>query len=589
MNGWRRRASVRVVATIALVGTVLVAVLASIPPPARADARSRGFDHPYEGFAPPGTRLRAGTPKEAGLDAAELTTMVEDLRGYLRPQGDGHPLYPGAVVLVAREGKVVVHEAMGQAVKYADASGAELPVHQQAPMTPDTIFDLASISKLFTSIVVMQQVEAGRVNLDAPVANYLPEFATNGKEPITVRQLLTHTSGLPSWMRLWRPYPDRASRIAAVLAVKPSAPPGTTYVYSDLNLITLGILVERVTGRGLDELVRAGITEPLGMVDTGYNPPADKLHRVAATEFQSDPDRGMVRGSVHDENAWSLGGVAGHAGVFSTASDLAILAQAMMNGGSYAGRRVLGEKTVTAMLTDLNEGFPGHAHGLGFELDQRFYMGALSSPRTAGHTGFTGTSVVIDLLSRSIAVLTTNRVHPRREWSSVNVARRTVADHVARALDVTPRRGRTAWYAGHADDVTATLTLPVTLREEHTRLGFDLFVDTEVADVLTLELSRDGGTTWSPLPYIVSSRGRIANHDGSISGFTGRHWQQAYAEVDESPGQVQIRWRYVTDPLYQGRGVYVDEVRLGDAQGTLFNGEREADRFLADGWSQATR
>ncbi|MGW0230147.1 serine hydrolase [Actinopolymorpha singaporensis] len=292
---------------------------------------------------------------------------------------------------------------------------------------------------------------------------------------------------------------------------------------------------------------------------------------------------------MHDENAWSLGGVAGHAGVFSTASDLAILAQAMMNGGSHAGHRVLEEKSVTAMLTDLNEGFPGHAHGLGFELDQRFYMGALASPRTAGHTGFTGTSVVIDLLSRSIAVLTTNRVHPRREWSSVNVARRTVADHVARALDVAPRRGRTAWYAGHADGTTATLTLPVTLREKHTRLGFDLFVDTETADVLTLELSRDGGATWSPLPYVVSSRGRIAHHDGSICGFTGRHWQQAYAEVDESPGQVQIRWRYVTDPLYQGRGVYVDEVRLGDAQGTLVNGEREADRFLADGWSQATR
>ncbi|GAA4988254.1 serine hydrolase [Actinopolymorpha pittospori] len=575
------------IAFVAAVTVTTTSVVSTAVTPAQAGVRHRGFDHPYAGFAPPITRLHAGSSKEAGLDTAEIDAMVEDLRGYLQPQGAGRPLFPGAVVLAAREGKVVLHEATGQAVKYADAAGTELPVDQQVPMAPDTIFDLASISKLFTSIVVMQQVEDGRVDLDATVASYLPEFASGGKETITVRQLLTHTSGLPSWIRLWRPYPDRAARIQAVLTVTPTAPPQTRYEYSDLNLITLGVLVERVSRKPLDVLVRDGVTRPLRMVDTGYNPPADKLDRIAATEFESDPARGMVRGSVHDENAWSLGGVAGHAGVFSTANDLAILAQTMLNGGAYDGRRIMAESTVTAMLTDFNAGFPGHAHGLGFELDQRFYMGALASPSTAGHTGFTGTSIVIDPLSRSVAILLTNRVHPRREWSSVNPARRAVTGRLAQALSVTPRRGRTAWYAGRQDSTTSTLTLPVSLRHERTRLGFELFVDTETTDILTLELSRDGGSTWSAQPFVVSSRGRISHHDGTISGFAGRHWQQAYAEIDEPPGQVQIRWRYVTDPLYQGRGVYVDEVRLGDAEGMLVDGERDSSRFLADGWTEA--
>ncbi len=581
----------RSVGRVALTTLSILAVLVAGTVPAQAERRDpRSFDEPYSGFAPARTRLVTATPEEAGLNTAEIDAMVDDLKGYLRPQTPGgHPLYPGAVVLAARDGKVVVDEALGHAVKYADAAGTELPPAQQVPMAPDTIFDLASISKLFTSIVVMQQVERGRLDLDEAVASYLPAFAANGKGTITVRQLLTHTSGLPSWMRLWQPYPDREARIQAVLGVAPKAPPQTAYEYSDLNLITLGVLVEKVSGEPLDVLVRKGITEPLRMVDTGYNPPASKRDRIAATEFQTDPDRGMVRGSVHDENAWSLGGVSGHAGVFSTASDMAILAQAMLNGGTYDGRTVLRRHTAEQMLTDFNEGFPGHAHGLGFELDQRFYMGALSAPTTAGHTGFTGTSIVIDPLSRSFVILLTNRVHPRREWSNVSPARRAVTGRIAHALDVTPRKGGSAWFAGRQDSTTATLTLPIDLRSHRTRLGFDLFVDSEESDLLTLEISTDGGGIWSPIPFVVTSRGRISHHDGTISGFAGRHWQQAYAEVDGPPGEVQIRWRYVTDPLLQGRGVYVDGIRLGDAEGLLFDGERDPSRFTAIGWKEAER
>ena len=253
----------------------------------------------------------------------------------------------------------------------------------------------------------MQLVEQHKIELTAPVARYLPGYGVNGKEAITVQQLLTHTSGLqpdpvPS---LWAGYPDIPSRRAQILNETPVNAPGSTYLYSDLNMLSLQLLDEHVSGTTLDELVRDGITAPLKLVDTGYNPDPSKKSRIAATEFEASPPRGLVWGEVHDENAWSLGGVAGHAGVFSTANDLAVLGQTILNGGTYGGKRILRERTVTDMLTNYNQAFPGHDHGLGFELDQRFYMGALSGPRTAGHTGYTGTTLVIDPASRSIAIM----------------------------------------------------------------------------------------------------------------------------------------------------------------------------------------
>src|SRR5690606_31106535 len=180
-------------------------------------------------------------------------------------------------------------EATGWALRYADGEGTELPADERLPMRTDTIFDMASVSKLFTSIVVMQLVEAGKVELDAPVARYVPEFAENGKEAVTVRQLLTHTSGLPAWLPLWSQYPDVPSRLRAALTAEPVAEPGTAYEYSDLNLIALGVLAERVSGKPLDDLVADGITGPLGMRDTGYNPSPTLRDRIAATEYQSTP------------------------------------------------------------------------------------------------------------------------------------------------------------------------------------------------------------------------------------------------------------------------------------------------------------
>jgi CubicO group peptidase (beta-lactamase class C family) len=518
--------------------------------------------------------LRDGTPQQAGLVAAPIEQMATDLASYLEPSPT-RPLYAGGVVLAGHEGYVVQRAAAGYALRYADGAGTELPREQWVPARTDTIFDLASVSKLFTSIAVMQQVEAGTIELDRTVASYIPQFAANGKEAVTVRQLLAHTSGFPAWLPLWSSYPSPQARIQAVYEAKLVNPPGSTYLYSDLNMITAGKLVELVTGESLDRVVHERITGPLKMRDTGYNPPASELGRIAATEYQTAPARGMVRGSVHDENAWSLNGVAGHAGVFSTADDLAVLAQAIINGGSYGKSTILRPETVDALLHNENERFPGNAHGLGFELDQRWYMDGLSSPEAAGHTGYTGTSIVLDRSSRSFVILLTNRVHPSRNWGSNNPARRAVARDLALAIPVHPREGHTAWFSGVDDARTATLNVPVRLEGPLSRLSFDLWYDTEEADVVTLEASPDGGQTWQEL--------------GHWSGWSGKRWSKQSVDLAALSGDVQLRWRYASDALYQGRGVYVDAIQVTSKRRTVFDDSRrrDAQRVRTDGWTAA--
>jgi CubicO group peptidase (beta-lactamase class C family) len=494
----------------------------------------------------------------------------------------------GVVTLLAHDGVVVSRSASGYAVRYSDGAGTELPADRRVPMRADTIFDMASISKLFTSIVVMQLVEQGKAELDAPVSRYLPEFGVNGKAGITVKQLLTHTSGLVAFIPLWSMYPDKAARIKGVLDIAPKYVPGSTYEYSDLNLITLGVLVERLTGSTLDNVVRTGITEPLGMTDTGYNPPASKLDRIAATEYQSAPPRGIVRGQVHDENAWSLGGVSGHAGIFSTARDMAVLAQSVMNGGIYAHRRILKQDTVRAMLTDYTTNFPGYAHGLGFELDRRFYMGGLSGPATAGHTGYTGTTLVLDLQSRSIAILLSNRVHVSRDWGSINPAREALATGMAKALAVRPRHGRDAWYTGIGNDSTATLsTQELRTRGAAIRVTFDTFVDTEVSDHLVLESSSDG-VSWQAVPVAARGRGAPEGLSSHLSGAGHRTWWNVRAEVP-TVDKIFLRWRFSTDRTLTGRGVSVDNIKITEGSRVLLDGEKQPTALVSRGWDRRIR
>ena len=374
--------------------------------------------------------LRDGRPEQVGLDPAPIEEARSAVRGFLEPQDTGYPMYAGAVGLMGHRGVLVAREVCGHALRYATDED-ELPRGEWVPTRRSTIYDLASVTKLFTSLATVQLIEEGRVRLHDPVARHLPEFAAGGKDEVTVRHLLTHTSGLVATLPLWSDWSTPEERIAAVMDEPPTDPPGSTYRYSDLNLITLGVLVERLRGASLDRVVRERITDPLGMRDTGFTP--QERHRCAATEYQSDPARGMVRGEVHDENAWSLGGVAGHAGVFATADDLAVLAQTLLGGGGYPGGRILRPESVAMLIRNYNDEFPDDAHGLGFELDQPWYMDELSGPRTAGHTGYTGTSLVIDFDTGSFAILLTNRVHPSRDWGGNNPSRRAWARGLARA------------------------------------------------------------------------------------------------------------------------------------------------------------
>ncbi|HET8588476.1 MAG TPA: serine hydrolase domain-containing protein, partial [Nakamurella sp.] len=368
-----------------------------------------------------GQTLRYGTPQQAHLLPQYADLIPVDAAHGSDPGtgAGGHAEYPGSVVLAARDGVIAEYAAEGYNLRYADQQGDELPRDQWIPTTKDTIYDLASLSKLFTTIVAMHMVDAGTLSLDATVASYIPPFAQNGKGGITIRQLLTHTSGMPPDPSppLWT-YDTYQQKIDAIYATPLQAAPGTKYIYSDLSMITLQLVEQAITGKRLDVLVHDWITGPLHMTDTMYNPPASLKYRIAAEEYQLTPDRGLVWGQVHDENSWALGGVAGHAGVFSTARDLATLCQTILNGGQYGGTRILSRDAVEQMMNH-DPDIPG-PDGLGFETYEHWLMGALATPFTVGHSGFTGTSLVIDPTTDSFVILLTNSVHPSRHWGSTN-------------------------------------------------------------------------------------------------------------------------------------------------------------------------
>ncbi|SEC60367.1 CubicO group peptidase, beta-lactamase class C family [Streptomyces sp. 2224.1] len=354
--------------------------------------------------------------------------MERLVRG-VRALPEGRPPWaPGVVVLAGRGPVVAAEAAAGWALRYRAwdperERGLDLPRDLWEPMRVGTVFDLASLSKLFTAIAAVQQIERGRLALDDEVRADLPAFAPG----ITVRRLLTHTSGLAPEL----PFHDHRTRAAQLAllwteAAAPSGRPGAAHRYSDLNLIALQLLLEQRTGHRLDALIRDGITGPLDMSSTTYGPLAPQ--GVAATEDQRRPwakaDRGLVRGEVHDENAWALGGVAGHAGLFSTAQDLAVLCRTLLNGGAYGTARILGPDAVAALLDP---------PGLGFGVDQPYFMGELAGRGAAGHTGFTGTSLVLDRATDTFLVLLANTVHPRRH-NGGSAPRAAAATRLARAV-----------------------------------------------------------------------------------------------------------------------------------------------------------
>lgn len=340
--------------------------------------------------------------------------------------------YPGAAVVVGRRGAAAVQRGYGR-LGWSPSSPA---VNAES-----TIYDLASLTKVVgTTTAAMILYDEGRLSLDAPVVQYLPAFGTNiDKERVTVRQLLTHHSGLPAGKQLWRQAfsPEQARRI--VLETPLVGRPGETFIYSDLGADVLGWVVEAIAGTSLDKFLDERVFQPLSMSDTRFNPPVTWRDRVAPTEVT--PPRGYpLQGEVHDENAFALGGVAGHAGLFSTAADLAVFAEMMLNGGVYEGERIISDTTV-ARFTVRTAG----TRALGWDTaDGDGGSGEFLSSRAYGHTGYTGTSLWIDPDRDMFVILLTNRVHAaraRRPAKVISDVRADLADAAALAVytgDVLP-------------------------------------------------------------------------------------------------------------------------------------------------------
>ncbi|WP_090797504.1 serine hydrolase domain-containing protein [Asanoa ishikariensis] len=402
--------------------------------------------------AAPGAGAGAGrpavpSPRPAGsavIKQQPPAKLAETLRRYLAPSRENpkHPTYAGAVALVSVAGKVISQVAVGDALRYR-AGPVELPKAQRVAMRTDSIFDLASLTKVCTSILLLRQVDQGTVDLAAPVASYLPGFTGAGKGAVTVQMLLTHTSGLPVGATVTG-LSSEAARRAAVLATPlvKGAVPGNTFRYSSVGLMVAALLVEEVTGQRLDVVLKNDLTGPLGLRDTGFKPLTwlskdAQAKRLAATDARTS--RGLLRGTVHDDVANIMGGVAGSAGVFSTAADVAVIGELLLNGGTYKGERILSAATVKRMLTNANKGKPAvdperpHRtadHGLGVVLNQPWFMGKLAGPRTFGHTGFTGTSLVVNPDRRLVFVLLTNRAHPNWSWADPDPARVAAANTI---------------------------------------------------------------------------------------------------------------------------------------------------------------
>ncbi len=308
---------------------------------------------------------------------------------------------PGAVLWIERNGRV-----------HSKAYGRRALTPQVEPMTEDTIFDAASLTKVLAGTpAVMLLVERGQIDLEAPARRYLPEFKGDGKEAITIRQLLTHTSGLRPGIGRNPPWKGADAAIRLACAQKLQSPPGAVFRYSDINFFLLGEIVQRVSGRKLEDFCAREIYQPLQMTNTGYLPTREKFQRLAPTE---PADGVMLRGTVHDPTARLMGGVAGHAGLFTTAADIARYARMLLNGGELDGARILKPETIALMTAVHTPKNLLARRGLGWDIDTGYSRprGRLFPLGSFGHTGFTGTALWIDPFSKTFWIFLSNRVHP---------------------------------------------------------------------------------------------------------------------------------------------------------------------------------
>lgn len=341
-------------------------------------------------------------------------------------------VFPGAVVAVGVHGRLTVLKSFGRISSAPDA----------APMPRDAIFDLASLTKVVGTTTAAEILyDRGLLDLDRLVVDYLPAFAgTPGHDRITVRHLLSHSSGLFTTDLLWQHSRNRQELLALIDHMPVAWAPGTHYQYRDENMILMGQIIERIAGKPLDRFLHDAAFAPLGMRDTGFNPSARLMARIAPTEQDDVFRHRLIRGEVHDENAWVAGGVAGHAGLFSTAHDLAKLAQLYLDHGRYRGRQILSPRAIAAFTTRQAVP-PDSSRALGWDMPGASggFAGPLASPDALMHTGFTGTSIYIDRKRNAFIILLTNRVNPTRDNKQIAPARIAIHTALLSAIDARAR------------------------------------------------------------------------------------------------------------------------------------------------------
>lgn len=374
-----------------------------------------------EGEKEQATELKFASPEEAGFDPVKLERAFDVVKNAV---GDGEGPVPGAVALVVRNGMVVGPRAWGLAVR----------TPERIAVTPNTIFDMASLTKVTATLPSMLiLLERGAFRLDDPLSMFIPAFGVKGKESITLRQILTHTAGLPSHLKFWQMGLRGREILDHICNLELAYEPGKHVLYSDLGFIMLAELVRILTGKTIDEFAKEEVFEPLGMKDTCYMPDPSLRYRIAATEFRQDMGK-LMWGEVHDENAYALGGIAGHAGLFSTALDMARYAMMWLGEGTFAGKKILSRATVRAATAE--QVYLEERRAIGWMMKARSFSsgGDLVSDRAYGHTGFTGTSIWCDPEHNLAVILLTNRVHAGRE-SNVPIRLRPIfANAVLTAL-----------------------------------------------------------------------------------------------------------------------------------------------------------
>lgn len=336
--------------------------------------------------------------------------------------------FPGAVVAVGMQGRLVALRSFGRMSAAPDAP----------PMPRDAIFDLASLTKVIGTTTAAELLyDRGLLDLDRPVAEYLPAFGgAPGHDRITVRHLLSHSSGLFTSELLWQHSRNRQELLARIDHMPLAWEPGSRYQYRDENMILMGEIVEHLAGKPLGRFLHDAVFEPLGMKDTGFNPPARRIARIPPTEQDDVFRHRLIRGEVHDENAFVLGGVAGHAGLFSTAADLAQVAQLYLDHGRRHGRQLLKPASIAAFTTRQTV-VPGSSRALGWDMPDASggFAGPRAAPDALMHTGFTGTSIYIDRSRNAFIILLSNRVNPSRGNKRIADARIAIHTALLSAID----------------------------------------------------------------------------------------------------------------------------------------------------------